>query len=322
MNIIIGALIAWLIAKFGPRVRLVDYPKDRSSHSYPVPKGGAFGVVVAFLTSSLLLKIDVWLWAPAVAIGLIGLLNDWVELLPKLRLFLHILAAVIFLLGLNMEWAAVVGGVAVTGLLIFFIAGSANLCNFMDGIDGLAAIISILAFSLLGYFSSVYRHNDTLTILIFCISGACLGFLPFNFPKAKVFMGDVGSTFLGFLFACLVIYLARDIKDFVLLSSFLFPFYADEVTTMFIRIKNREDLFKAHRRHLYQVLANEGQVPHWQVSLGYGVLQLLVALIALYLHRHGLVSILLMLLLAFSGFVAVSVQVRKKLDPIKTGYSH
>ncbi|MBW1792430.1 MAG: UDP-N-acetylmuramyl pentapeptide phosphotransferase, partial [Deltaproteobacteria bacterium] len=96
-----------------------------------------------------------------------------------------------------------------------------------------------------------------------CILLACLGFLPFNMPTAKVFMGDVGSILLGFVFAGMVVYLSKNFMDFICLVAFLFPFYVDELTTMFVRVRDGEKLSKPHRRHLYQLLANEYQIPHW-----------------------------------------------------------
>jgi Fuc2NAc and GlcNAc transferase len=84
------------------------------------------------------------------------------------------------------------------------------------------------------------------------MSLSCIGFLPFNVPKAKVFMGDVGSILLGFIFSGMAVYLFNDVLDFICLSSFLFPFYADELTTMIVRLKDGENLTNAHRRHLYQ----------------------------------------------------------------------
>lgn len=321
-NIVIAAMISLLIIKYGHYLGLVDYPQERSSHFQPVPKGGALGILTAFLITALFLHTKINIWAPAVAIGLVGFWSDQTEVSPKIRLFIQLLLALLFLFVLPEPILGVAFSILILLFLALYIVGTTNFYNFMDGINGISAITGIIAFSLLGYFSVKINTDIRITLLLFSLGFACLGFLPFNFPKAKVFMGDVGSTSLGFFFACMVVYLARNINEFFILLAFLFPFYADELTTMFIRIKDRENLTKAHRRHLYQLLANEGHVPHWQVSLGYGAVQLLIALLALYLRRYGLSPILLMLLLAFSGFVVVSVQVRKKLEPVKTGYSN
>jgi Fuc2NAc and GlcNAc transferase len=321
-NLFIAAIISILIMKYGHYLRLVDYPQERSSHFQPVPKGGGSGIVLGFLITALFLDVNILWWLPAVMIGLLGLVADIKEIAPSIRLFFQFVLTLLFLLNFTACPVSFILTAMLVLLLLIYIVGTTNIYNFMDGINGIAAVTGAIGFFSLGCFALISCANEKLPLLLFTVATACLGFLPFNFPRARVFMGDVGSTFLGFLFAGMVTYLAHDINDFVVLASFLFPFYADELTTMFARVKNGENLTKAHRRHLYQLLANEGRVPHWQVSLGYGTVQLLIALLALYLHRYGLAPILIMLMLAFSSFVVVSVQVRKKLDPVKTGYSH
>jgi Fuc2NAc and GlcNAc transferase len=89
-------------------------------------------------------------------------------------------------------------------------------------------------------------------------------------------MGDVGSILLGAVFAGLVYLASRTLLDFLCMASFLFPFYVDELTKMIVRLRVGENLTQPHRRHIYQLLANERQIPHWRVSAGYGFFQLLV----------------------------------------------
>ena len=106
-------------------------------------------------------------------------------------------------------------------------------------------------------------------------------------PKARVFMGDVGSVLLGFVFAGLVVGLTRSMNDFVVLCSFLFPFYTDELITEYVRLRDRENLLTPHRRHVYQLLANEMGIAHWKVSVGYGALQAAVGVGALVVRGYG-----------------------------------
>ena len=94
-----------------------------------------------------------------------------------------------------------------------------------------------------------------------------IDFLPFNFPKAKVFMGDVGSIFLGFVFASFVVKLSITINIFLCMVMFLCTFYADAAITIYYRWKRGENLMQAHRSHLYQYLSNELKLPHWKVTL-------------------------------------------------------
>ncbi|GAG76553.1 unnamed protein product, partial [marine sediment metagenome] len=117
-------------------------------------------------------------------------------------------------------------------------------------------------------------------------------------------MGDVGSVLLGFTFAAIVAQLSNSFLDFVCLSSFLFTFYADELTTMFLRIKNRENLLRPHRKHLYQILANEKKFPHWQVSAGYGAVQLILGMLILSARFYGVWVVSFLFVLSFALFAA------------------
>ena len=128
-------------------------------------------------------------------------------------------------------------------------------------------------------------------------------------------MGEVGSILLGFSFAAIVVILSKSILDFVCLAGFLFPFYADELTTMAARIKDGENLFKPHRRHLYQLLANEKGISHWKISIGYGMAQLIIGITVLLLMPFGTAVILILLAVYFLAFLLLSRSVRKSLAP-------
>jgi Fuc2NAc and GlcNAc transferase len=235
------------------------------------------------------------------------------EIKPWIRLFFQFALAFLFLFNIKSWPPSVSWSIALTVLLTVYIVGTANMYNFMDGINGIAAITGAIGFFLLGGFSLSSGAGAKLPLLLFTVAVACLGFLPFNFPRARVFMGDTGSTFLGFLFAGTTVYLARDLNDFFVLIACLFPFYADELTTMLVRVRDRENITQAHRRHLYQLLANEGQWPHWQVTLAYGLGQIVIASMAWWLRSRGLLPLLIMLATFFAGFAILSAQVRKKL---------
>jgi Fuc2NAc and GlcNAc transferase len=159
---------------------------------------------------------------------------------------------------------------------LVFIAGTANFYNFMDGIDGIAGICGFVAFFLMAFYARLSGLDPAGAELSLVIAFSCLGFLCFNLPKARVFLGDVGSVLLGFLFACLVIVLSESIKDFLVMAGFLALFYMDELFTMVVRIHHRDSLIKPHRKHIYQVLANEAGMGHVKVSIGYGLVQLAI----------------------------------------------
>ena len=119
---------------------------------------------------------------------------------------------------------------------------------------------------------------------------------------------------LGFVFALLVVDLARSAGEFLALSSCLFPFYADGVTTLYVRWRDGEKLSQAHRRHLYQLLANQMKRPHWQVTLGYGLLQLLIGLLMLAVARLGTVWVVVMFVAISLAFLMMTLTVRRKVE--------
>ena len=291
-SLILGGAGGWIIAKWGIRLSLMDPPNERSSHNAVTPKGGGIGILVAFVFCSLYTKISYWFWVPSAGVSVLGLLTDRYEISPQVRLVLQFIAGFIMIIGLD---RLNISGAKEVALIIFFsvfLVGTANFYNFMDGINGIAAVTSIIGYSLLGFSAYISGFNNAYVVLAFCISFACAGFLPLNIPNAKVFMGDVGSILLGFVFAGIVVKISRTFLDFITYAAFLFPFYADELTTMMIRIKDGERLSQPHRMHLYQLLANEYQVSHWKVSFGYGIFQLFVGMSVLMLRSFGVFVVL------------------------------
>lgn len=197
--------------------------------------------------------------------------------------------------------------------LAIFVVGTANYYNFMHGINGVAAITGTVGFGLLALSNFFSEGDSPFAVFSICIVLSCLGFLPFNIPKARVFMGDGGSILLGFVFAGMVVVLSRDVLDFMVLSAFLFPFYADELTTLVVRIKDGDRLTRPHRKHLYQLLTNEKRISHWKISVGYGLFQLVVGVTVLLLKPFGILMVLSLLVAYFGGFVVVSSIVRRSL---------
>lgn len=297
------------ILKNGAKLSLFDIPKARSSHSSPTCRGGGIGICIASFIISLFILRDVFLASVMLGVGILGFVDDLFSL-PPLRKFCFqaLLSSVLvfYLLWPVDSWV----GILLVAFWIIFLTGTANFFNFMDGINGMAGLAGVVSFALLGYAANFYYNEERLAILGFSIAAGCLVFLPFNMPKARIFMGDAGSTFLGVLFAFFVMKLSTGIIDLICLSSFLFTFYADELITMAIRVKNREDLTKAHRRHIYQLLANEKSVPHWLISVIYGIIQFSVGSIAFLLKPLGPGPVLFFLCIAFFGAVLASLALR------------
>lgn len=316
--IILGGAGAWVVSKFAYKCSLIDIPGDRSSHEIPIPKGGGIGILAAFALASLVLKIPLGFWLSAAILALISLYGDRSELSPKFRVTVQFIATISFLLTSSSlilaPYHSLLPFLLWLLFLTIFIVGTANFYNFMDGINGIAAITGIVGFGLLALYSFLSDMDNLFVVLSICISLSCLGFLPFNMPKAKVFIGDVGSILLGFVFAGIVVVLSKGFLDFICFTSFLFPFYADEFTTMAVRIRDGENLLRAHRRHLYQLLANELGIPHWKVSGMYGVLQLAVGVSILLVKDMGSIAVISMLAIYFCGFAGVGFAFRKKVE--------
>lgn len=312
-SIFLGAVGAWFMANYGPKIGFVDRPNERSSHQSSTPKGGGIGILAGFVMASLVLNIPAGFWIPAALISMMSLIGDHLHLSPRLRLFLQFSFTIIFLLNPSTNDYGNKAGYLMIIPLSIFIVGTANFYNFMDGIDGIAGLAGFVGFGLLAFYSFSLGNNPTVLTLSICMALGCLGFLPFNIPKARVFMGDVGSILLGFVFAAVVILLSKSLLDFVCLASFLFPFYVDELTTEIVRLKDGEKLWRPHRRHIYQILANEYSISHWKVSLGYGIAQLWVGISVILLAKQGLTGALLIIFLYFSIFVIVFNKIRNRL---------
>lgn len=306
----ISAFGSFVVSKIGQKVALIDNPNERSSHSLPTPRGGGVGIWVSFMLVGIFFVKDIFFTIAIGIVGLIGFLEDIFNIPSKLRLFIQ------FVISTLAVWLISGFSGSMLGLAIFlswivFIAGTANFYNFMDGINGIAGLTGIVAFGLVAYFSFYIADDNNITTLSIALMSACFGFLPFNFPKAKVFMGDVGSVFLGFVFGSFVVKLSSDLDIFLCLVMFLCTFYADAIITIYYRWKNGENLMQAHRSHLYQYMSNELQLPHWKVSIGYAVVQLIFGLLAIWAYNKNIIWQTLIIVIFGVLFIIIYDKVEK-----------
>ncbi|MDB4442459.1 glycosyltransferase family 4 protein [bacterium] len=315
LSICLSSAGAWFVSRYGHRLELLDEPNERSSHRAVTPKGGGIGILAGFTVSALLMKVSVFLWIPAALLSVISFAGDRYHLAPLIRLLFQFAASFIFLFGLWKGHPLSSAGYLIIIPLSVYIVGTTNYFNFMDGINGIAGITGLVGFGLLAVFAHSKGIDTGIEVLSITLGLGCAAFLPFNLPKANVFMGDVGSILLGFVFAAMVFMLADNATEFLCLSLFLFPFYADEITTELMRLKDGQKLWTPHRRHLYQILANEYSIAHWKVSLGYGLAQLFVGASSLYYINFGLSTVLSIIFLYLVAFSVISLALRKKLTP-------
>ncbi len=263
---------------FAERRALFDHPNDRSLHTTPVPRLGGVGVAVgAWAAVAALLAVGdlgselrLWLYASVPVMGL-GLVDDVKPLRAGLRFVIQIgvSAAFCFLVGVPTEIAIAEGAVVVLpygvalALSVIWIVGVLNIFNFMDGMDGLAGVQSVSVSLALAVGAELHGRHD-LAAVAAVIAASSSGFLVHNAPPAKIFMGDAGSTFLGFTFAAFALLGARgsDPVPFFVVPLGLSPFLLDGTFTIFRRLSKGEAIWRAHRSHLYQRAVATGLSHH------------------------------------------------------------
>lgn len=242
----------WLARRYALHSRLIDHPGERRSHEDPTPRGGGVAIVVAVLVAACVLgwrqpQHIVLLGAFTLGLALvaaIGLIDDHRPLSPWLRLGVQSVAAGILALGVAGtwgEWPLALIAFAATMVLT-------NVWNFMDGINGIAASqAALVAAGLAVVVGGVWAW------LALALVAACVGFLPFNFPRARIFLGDVGSGTLGFaLAALLVIAFAGQRVPWPLLLIPLSAFLVDGGLTLSRRVLRGERWWTPHAQHAYQ----------------------------------------------------------------------
>jgi Fuc2NAc and GlcNAc transferase len=291
----LGLSGAWATTRYASKLQLIDVPSKRSSHTRPTPKGGGAGILAAFVLFAIVSNLPISVIGAACSLSLVSFRSDRQDLPPHFRLLIQFACATIAMwgIGFNEElslhafWRAIL-----FPPVLVFIVGTANFYNFMDGINGIAGITGLIAFGGLTALA-ISQNRGEVAGASLALAASCGGFLPLNIPRAKVFMGDIGSVLLGFCFAIFTVALSRSFVEFLTICTLLFPFYADELCTMAQRFKQGDALFLPHRKHLYQVLVNERGIAHWKVSVGYGLIQMASFGIICFLSRFGLPLVLL-----------------------------
>lgn len=289
VSTIVGFILVELVRRWGLRRQVLDIPNERSSHTSPVPRAGGIGIVATvmggYLAGSLIAgyPISFGFLIGGVLIAAVSFIDDLRDLPFYVRLFAHSIAAALLIAdsGAITEISYSVSGSSVSlGLLAVPLTFGAilwmiNAYNFMDGIDGIAGLQALVAAAGWVIFAAIFGDNEVKWLAL-SIGGSAIGFLVLNWSPARIFMGDVGSAFLGFAFAALPL-LAFNTpnvpRGLVPLFALLvvFPFVFDTVFTFARRLTNREKVWKAHRSHLYQRMVING-ASHASVTLLYGAL--------------------------------------------------
>ena len=264
--------ILWLSKSNVPKI--LDYPNARSLHINPTPKLGGIGlllgIIITWALFSVTLPAIVWLGAGLLVA--ISLADDISNLSVWKRLTVHGMVAsgvAIALLSDSHHWIIVC-------LAAFAIIWLANLYNFMDGSDGLAGGMAVIGFSSYGLIA-LLAENKELAIINFSIAAAALAFLIYNFHPARIFMGDTGSIFLGFMAAVIgVIGWIDGLWVWCLPIVLFFPFIADATMTLIKRSVRQEKVWRSHCEHYYQRIIQSG-FGHRNTALFAYILMLLTA---------------------------------------------
>ncbi|HSI88470.1 MAG TPA: glycosyltransferase family 4 protein [Pyrinomonadaceae bacterium] len=276
---------------------LLDIPNERSSHARPTPRGGGLAIVVVVLAAYVVVawflqgEFSWGFFLGAAFVALISWLDDLYSITFVWRFLVHCLAAALVIanLGYFNEITLLTSsgtltfglfGILLTGLWIVWVI---NAYNFMDGIDGIAGLQAVVAFT--GWAAAAWLMGAE-AIALFAGAGAAAsaGFLIHNWEPAKIFMGDVGSAFIGFTLAVLPLMVAWAVPmsapDMPILAiAFIWPFVFDTVITFFRRLFRGERVWTAHRTHLYQRMIINGR-SHKNVSKIYGGLSSIIIVAA------------------------------------------
>lgn len=266
LGFLISIALVSAFRRLAYRYQLLDIPNDRSSHEFPIPSGGGLGIVISFFIGLVLLHQvgfcqTGWLMSfifGGVLLACIGLIDDFRHVRIRVRIVLHFVSAgfVLYLLGgmpdLNIgftiwHWGATGFVVGLLGLVWLI-----NLYNFMDGIDGLAASEAVFVASAVALLLYV-RGEFSLIPLFLLLASAAGGFLIWNWSPARVFMGDTGSGFLGFIFGVLLIISISKTTltpwQWVILLG---CFWVDATMTLLSRVIRGEPWYQAHCCHAFQ----------------------------------------------------------------------
>ena len=317
------------------KIAAFDEPNERSSHTVVTPRGGGVAIFAGFFLGVLLIQ---WLGdvspissdyflgfvASTIIVGVLSFYDDFFQVSFKIKLVGQFLAiAIAMLAGLLVDKLhfAIIGevnlGFWAYPLTFVWMFGMTNAYNFIDGLDGFAAST---AFVVAVFFAYITASQGSYFVYLASLSlaAATLGFLFYNWSPAKIFMGDIGSTFLGLTFATLAIIAARydhSHTSFWVMPLLVFHYIFHTVFTFVRRLMAKENVFLPHRTHIYQLLNRIGYT-HRQVALGYAGLAVIQGLAATWMVQNltegrGLIYIPFTLLY-FVAAIAIVKQSRRR----------
>lgn len=320
--------------------KLLDIPNERSSHTQPTPRGGGLGFIIAFAITGTIASVLAnyfpqllpsqltspnfgFLWLILIPLAVIGIIDDQRGVPASIRYLIQLTVAGVAIAcfgSFPLPWLAhfgLVGQIVAVALTLIGMTALINFYNFMDGLDGLVAGVTAVQLAFLGY----YLNQP----LFWLLAAALLGFLWWNWSPAKIFMGDAGSTVLGASIAIALLNTNNNpIQAWSALAVTL-PLLGDAMYTLIRRLMRGENIFKAHRSHLYQRLQQAGW-SHAQVASTYIVATgiVILAIINFGLIGSGLSAIGVVVGIAIGEKYLRSHRVptrSSKIEPLPSAYS-
>lgn len=284
-----------------------DNPNHRSAHTNPTIRGGGIIIPISIILYLLFYNNPsqfLYFFSGVILVAIVSFIDDLIMLSSKTRLVTHLLALALMFFGLGLFETVSLQNILFLFFLTIFSIGFLNIYNFMDGINGITFLNALASYSTLLYLNNYY-HNFTDNHLLIVLILAVLLFGFFNFRKKAIcFAGDIGSITIGFslLYFVLQLYIITENHlVFLIFGTYLL----DGGWTIVERIFRKENIFEAHRRHLYQLLVNDLKIPHLLVSSYYFFIQVLISIILIYLIGHevndiiAVVSVFIILSLAY-----------------------
>ena len=283
--LLLASGVSWaltgLLHRYALAKDLIDAPNERSSHSIPTPRGGGISIVIVFLIGLVFLwfthhldnKVFIAMLGAGAIVAVIGFIDDHNHIAARWRLLGHFSAScwAVFWLGglplltifgysIDIGW---VGNVLAVISMVWLL----NLYNFMDGIDGIAGVEALLSTLVVALLFLLVFDNQDFVLLNLLMFSAVIGFLMWNFPPAKIFMGDAGSGFLGLMLGALALYSAHVEPGMLWIWLILLGvFIVDATYTLIRRLLRGDKVYEAHRSHAYQY-ASRKYGSHLSVTL-------------------------------------------------------
>lgn len=328
-------IVTGVVRRYSLKNLLIDEPNERSSHTIPTPRGGGLSIAISVLGSIVILMVFNWLpknigiamLGGGCIVTIIGWLDDHSDIPALWRGTSYLIASIwaVYFIGdvekINMGNPLVINsGLITSGLIVLSVAWLINLYNFMDGTDGIAAIQTICTGSPAGL---IFWTNNQSELAIIClvIVAASLGFLVWNWSPAKIFMGDVSSCLIGFMFGVLAISGEHTSSMhtsiwFILLAVFIW----DATFTLLKRLLTGEKWYAAHRSHAYQRL-NQLGVSHSTLALSVLILNVSILWpLAYAAYRWDNITIYLLLfsiILMFTLWSSIQKCYRTRIQDLK-----